>query len=68
MFVSNSAKTPSIWRNAVPAGVDVVLEDEQYGSLGTEFTGTLEPTQASYELPQEIIFEDEEIVIIEECV
>ena len=52
----------------VPAGVDVVLEDEQYGSLGTEFTGTLEPTQASYELPQEIIFEDEEIVIIEECV
>lgn len=52
--------------NYVPADESNHLEGEQYGSLGTEFTGTLTPTQSSYELPQEVIIEDEEIVIVEE--
>lgn len=51
----------------VPAEIGVVLEGEQFGSQGTEFTGTLVPFQASYELPQEIILEAEEIIIFEGC-
>lgn len=51
----------------VPAAEAVVLAGEQYGSLGTEFTGTLFPFQAAYNLPQEIILEDSEILIFEGC-
>jgi hypothetical protein len=39
----------------------------QYGAGGVEFTGTLSPFTATYELPQEIIYEDEEIIILEGC-
>ena len=41
--------------------------DFDYGADGTEFTGTLSPFQATYELPQEVIIEDEEFVIFEGC-
>ena len=41
--------------------------DFDYGAGGIEFTGTLAPFTANYELPQEIIFEDPEIIILEGC-
>jgi hypothetical protein len=41
--------------------------DFQYGADGVEFTGQLAALTASYELPQELIFEDEEIIIFEGC-
>jgi hypothetical protein len=44
-----------------------VEKDVQWGADGTEFTGTLAVFTATYELPQEVIIEDEEIIIIEGC-
>jgi hypothetical protein len=47
-----------------PAESDVRLAtDYAEGTL----TGTLAPFSASYELPQEVILEDEEFVIYEGC-
>ena len=66
--VRSPVPTDATTGNYVPADIAVVLEDEKYGSLGTEFTGTLVPFKASYELPQEVILEDEEIIIIQECI
>ena len=51
--------------NYVPADEDKHQLGDSYGSLGTEFTGTKALT--SFQLPQEIIIEDEEIIIVEEC-
>ena len=65
--VRSGVPTDDTVGNYVPADVAVVLDGEQFGSLGTEFTGTLVPTQASYELPQAVIIEDEEIIIFEGC-
>ena len=52
--------------NYVPADEDRHQLGDSYGSLGAEFTGTRALT--SYQLPQEVILEDEEIIIFEECV
>lgn len=51
--------------NYVPADEDKHQLGDSYGSLGTEFTGTKALT--SYQLPQEVILEDEEIIIFEGC-
>ena len=48
-----------------PADEADVLEGVVYDN--GNLTGTLVPLQASYELPQEIILEDEEIIIFEGC-
>lgn len=43
-----------------------VLIPTVYGP-NNEFTGTLSQTRAIYELPQEVILEDAEIIIFEGC-
>lgn len=50
-----------------PAAEADVLAGEQYGAGGVEFTGTLSPFTATYELPQELVYEDEEIILLEDC-
>jgi hypothetical protein len=49
--------------NYVPADEDKYAQNQQYGSNGTEFTGTKTVTQ--FETPVEIILEDPEILIFE---
>lgn len=49
--------------NYVPADEDKHQLGDSYGSLGTEFTGTKALT--AFQLPVEVILEDEEIIIIE---
>lgn len=51
--------------NRTDAPEDKVENKFKYGPNGTGFIGTLIPTH--YELPEEIILEDEEIIIFEEC-
>ena len=51
--------------NYVPADEDSHLLGDQYGSLGTEFTGTKALT--SFQLPVDVILEDSEILISEGC-
>lgn len=51
--------------NYVPADEDSHLLGDQYGSLGTEFTGTKALTQ--FGLPVDVILEDSEILVFEGC-
>ena len=51
--------------NYVPADKDKHQLGDSYGSLGTEFTGTKALT--SFQLPVDVILEDEEILIFEGC-
>lgn len=51
--------------NYVPADEDNHALGDSYGSLGTEFTGTKALT--SFQLPVDVILEDEEILVFEGC-
>lgn len=65
--VRDGVATDATVGNYEPAPEANVLIDFDYGANGTEFKGTLSPFAATYELPQEVITEDEEFVIFEGC-
>jgi hypothetical protein len=52
--------------NYVPANPTLYQKDEQYGSNGTEFTGTRDfsGTLAVYQLPREVVLVDGPIIVI----